>query len=236
MLGVVDYLTAGETVVSNLILDNFNKLGMTPQELILYLKLRQYESKGNNFPDLMTISREIGVSSEEVFNILEGLLSKKIVKLTTATNEQGQTGDRYDLSLIYERLEQLNKAKRVEESRQTEQIKIQELYQLFEKEFGRPLSPFELETISIWLTEDNYQPELVTLALREAVLNQVYSLKYIDRILLNWERKNIKTKEQVAQDQKKRKNSLSEKEIASAQAKHEEDLPTVPLFNWAEDK
>ncbi|WP_275470540.1 DnaD domain-containing protein [Vagococcus proximus] len=233
---MVDYLTAGETVVSNMILDNFSKLGMTHQELILYLKLRQYECKGNDFPDLMMISKEIGVSSEEIFSMLEGLLSKKIVKLTTHTNEQGQTGDRYDLTMIYERLDQLNKAKHVEESRQSEQIKIQELYQTFEKEFGRPLSPFELETISIWLTEDNYQPELVILALREAVLNQVYSLKYIDRILLNWERKNIKTKEQVAQDQQKRKKSLSEKEVASAQAKHEEELPTVPLFNWAEDK
>ena len=45
-------------------------------------------------------------------------------------------------------------------------------------------------------------PELIRLALREAVLNQAYSLKYIDRILLAWERKNITTKEQVAADQK----------------------------------
>ena len=47
-------------------------------------------------------------------------------------------------------------------------------------------------------------PELIRLALR-AVLNQAYSLKYIDRILLAWERKNITTKEQVAADQKNEK-------------------------------
>ena len=38
--------------------------------------------------------------------------------------------------------------------------------------------------IGQWLNTDHYSPELIRLALREAVLNQAYSLKYIDRILL----------------------------------------------------
>ena len=37
--------------------------------------------------------------------------------------------------------------------------------------------------IGQWLNTDHYSPELIRLALREAVLNQAYSLKYIDRIL-----------------------------------------------------
>ncbi len=36
--------------------------------------------------------------------------------------------------------------------------------------------------IGQWLNTDHYSPELIRLALREAVLNQAYSLKYIDRI------------------------------------------------------
>ena len=79
---------------------------------------------------------------------------------------------------------------------------IKQLYQGFEKEFGRPLSPIELEMIGQWLNTDHYSPELIRLALREAVLNQAYSLKKkalresvggeayslknIDRILLAW--------------------------------------------------
>ena len=38
--------------------------------------------------------------------------------------------------------------------------------------------------IGQWLNTDHYSPELIRLALREAVLNQAYSLKYIDRIYL----------------------------------------------------
>ena len=35
------------------------------------------------------------------------------------------------------------------------------------------------------------------MALREAVLSQAYSLKYVDRILLNWQRHNLKTSSEV---------------------------------------
>ena len=55
-------------------------------------------------------------------------------------------------------------------------------------------SAIEYQRISQWLEEDKYQPDLIQFALREAVLNQAYSLNYIDRILLSWERKNITSK------------------------------------------
>lgn len=101
-------------------------------------------------------------------------------------------------------------------------------YEEVEQNFGRPLSPIELETITAWLQEDNYDPKVIRLALREAVLNKAYSLKYIDRILLTWERKNIKTEHDVLEHlQKTRKSKVFvEKETPI------EDIPKVPLYNW----
>ena len=55
----------------------------------------------------------------------------------------------------------------------------------------------EREEIAQWLSIDHYTPEIIELALREAVLSQAYSLKYIDRILLNWQRHNLKTTDEV---------------------------------------
>lgn len=55
--------------------------------------------------------------------------------------------------------------------------KTKELYQLFEKDFGRHLSPIENEAISAWITTDEYELDIIQLALREAVLNQAYSLE-----------------------------------------------------------
>lgn len=83
------------------------------------------------------------------------------------------------------------------------------LYTLFEQEFGRSLSPIELDTLNMWLDDHDYAPELIQMALKEAVLNQVYSLKYIDRILLSWEKKNITTKAQVLEESKKFRQTKS---------------------------
>ncbi|HAJ54872.1 MAG TPA: DNA replication protein DnaD, partial [Lactobacillus sp.] len=77
------------------------------------------------------------------------------------------------------------------------------VFNQIEIEFGRPLSPIEQETIRDWLTTDHYLPEVILLALREAVLNSAYSLKYMDRILLNWERRHLKTAQQVQADIKR---------------------------------
>ncbi|WP_278341151.1 DnaD domain-containing protein, partial [Lactobacillus acetotolerans] len=74
---------------------------------------------------------------------------------------------------------------------------LNQLARQFEIEFGRYLSPIEREEIASWLNVDHYSPEIIKLALREAVLSQAYSLKYVDRILLNWQRHNLKTSAEV---------------------------------------
>lgn len=105
------------------------------------------------------------------------------------------------------------------------------MYQSFEQEFGRPLSAIEYQRIGQWLDEDHYAPDLIALALREAVLNQAYNLTYIDRVLLSWERKNIRTKQQVEEEQKRRKQILLQKE----EVKSSEELPKVSLYNWLKE-
>src|SRR5699024_12110591 len=71
------------------------------------------------------------------------------------------------------------------------------IFILFEQEFGRPLSPFEIEMINTWLDEDQMIPALIKAALRESVLMGKLNFKYIDRILRTWKKKGIHTVEQV---------------------------------------
>lgn len=79
------------------------------------------------------------------------------------------------------------------------------IYEYIETNFGRTLNPIEYEEISKW--EDN---ELTRYAIKTAVLNNAYSIKYIIAILNNWKAKNLKT---VA-------------EVQKAEAKHKgEELP-----------
>ena len=80
------------------------------------------------------------------------------------------------------------------------------IYEKIEQEFGRPLSPIEYETIRGWI-EDNVDESLIYEALKEAVLNNVYSLKYIEKILYEWGKKGYKKATDV-----KKKNIKSEQE------------------------
>ena len=56
----------------------------------------------------------------------------------------------------------------------------------------------------------------------------------MDRILLSWERKNLKTKQQVEEDQKRRKQQMLQKEVETTNAQPEA-LPKVTLKNWLEE-
>ncbi|MDZ7835831.1 MAG: DnaD domain protein [Alkalibacterium sp.] len=127
-------------------------------------------------------------------------MTKKVLTIETRSDEEGKTVDEFSFDLLYEKLTTLILQDMKQEESEKEVLASKNLYQLFEEEFGRSLSAMEIQTLNMWIDEDKYRPELIEMALREAVLNQVYSLKYIDRILLTWEKKNIRTKEQVEKD------------------------------------
>ena len=71
------------------------------------------------------------------------------------------------------------------------------------------------------------------IALKEAVLNQVYNFNYIDRILRNWEKKNIKTAQDVKREQEKFNNYQSKKNNKGQDAAIQKE---VPIFNWLDGK
>ena len=77
-----------------------------------------------------------------------------------------------------------------------------DIYSKFEKEFGRTLSPVEYETISKWI-ESNIPLELIEAALKEAILSGVNSIRYIDKILFEWNKKGYKTSLDIVNKNKK---------------------------------
>lgn len=61
---------------------------------------------------------------------------------------------------------------------------------IFEKEFGRPLSPIERETLQSWFND--FSEELVTYALKVAVLGDNRTFRYIQGILDHWQGEGVK--------------------------------------------
>ena len=96
---------------------------------------------------------------------------------------------------------------------QVEEKEDSNLYSVFETEFGRTLSPMEYEIINSW-KDNGYTEELIILALKEATYNGVSNLRYIDKIIYEWGKKGIKTKEDVEKNRKQFKsNNTTKKEL-----------------------
>jgi len=99
--------------------------------------------------------------------------------------------------LLMEDLKEERKRRRKETSATHQDKPEMNLFEIFEKEFGRPLSPMEYETIASWIDEDRYPQDLILLALKEAVFSGKVHFRYIDRILLEWNRSKIYTVEEA---------------------------------------
>lgn len=194
-------VNGGYTTLPNLLLQHFKDLNMTGDEFTLYLALTSFKQQGIDFPSAQQLGMMLGLSEEQVFQELHQLIEKKLIAIqTTAATAQQRQQDRYDLQPVYSRLQLILKQAAAEDKQNQRQAAQQDLFKQIEVEFGRMLSPIEIETVNAWLKQDHYNTELIELALREAVLNQVYSLKYMDRILLSWEKKNITSKAQVQRE------------------------------------
>ena len=76
------------------------------------------------------------------------------------------------------------------------------IYEKFETEFGRSLSPMEYEIINDWL-DKGVSKELIVQALREAIYNGSKSLRYINKILLAWQEKGYKNRNDINEGLKK---------------------------------
>lgn len=71
-----------------------------------------------------------------------------------------------------------------------------DIYEIFEDAFGRTLSRMEYEIINNWL-DSGISTELIEEALKEAVLSDIKTFKYVRAILNSWKDKGYKTRNDV---------------------------------------
>ena len=76
-------------------------------------------------------------------------------------------------------------------------MKKKELFENFQKNWGRFLSPFEIDEINVLLEQDKFTPEIINEALRQSVLYNKQNMPYIIKILKNWKSRNIVTVDSV---------------------------------------
>ena len=194
-------LRLGNVNVSHLFLTSYARMGLTETEAMLLIHLMTFIEKENkDFPTLDEIRARLAASEDVVIKSWQRLLEDGFLSIEERQDVfTGVRYERYNLDLLFGKLAALwieeNGTEYKEEPRKPDREK--NLFAVFEKEFARPITPMELETISGWLDQDGYKEELIFAALKEAVFAGKVHFRYIDRILLDWQRNRIQTVEQA---------------------------------------
>ncbi len=199
---LVTLLEAGTTSVSNLLLHHYHDIDMTTGELMVYLELKSYIDRGNPNPDLEKIANHLGTSAQQVFDMVHQMIQKNLVEQHLRRQKDGKEDAYYDFTPLYDHLARaLNHERVVNEQKVAEQSRA-DLFKQIQVEFGRTISPMEMQTVNQWIDQDHYNLDMIQLALREAVLAGKYNFKYIEGILRRWRQSHLTTPKQVMADKR----------------------------------
>ncbi len=202
-----DYRALGFTTLQNGLIAYYSKLNISDAELLLIIQLEAFSQRGESFPSNEKIAANTNLTVADVGNIIQRLIDRDYLTIEQVKDNQDKIGNRYSLNKLYDAIDQyIDQNVLIKDKKREKTVSVVDdldnnplnyLSRKVEVEFGRYLSPIEREEIAQWLSVDHYTPEVIELALREAVLSQAYSLKYIDRVLLNWQRHNLKNVDEI---------------------------------------
>ncbi len=197
---ILNMLKDKDISIPKVLLMNYKKLKLNEAELIILLFLiNSSEYNPKLISDTMDIKMPLLL---EMIALLEekGILKIELKKVNEIQMEV------CNLDNLYEKLALLIMENKEDEKKST-------IYDIFETELGRTLSPIEYELVSEWL--NNNSEEILKLALKEATYNGVSNFRYIDRIIHEWNKKGIKTREDVIRNNEefKRKKMSTKQEL-----------------------
>ena len=218
------WIYSGSTSVPNALLQNYRKLQLTADECLLIAWLMQRHPKESFVIDVRATCIQFGIDERQLFSIIQHLMDRQVLEIKQREAKDGKKVDYYSFKPLLRQLEVLFKQSSFSVEKMSQ--KDVNVLALIEQEFNRQLSGFEIEMISGWIHKDKYPQELIVAALKEAILNQAHNVKYIDRILLAWKNKGIKSAQQLTASETRTKN-------AQVEVKPNETAnQSVPLVNW----
>ncbi len=176
------------------------KMKLDTDSLILLIYLLNGEN--NQLFNYKKILKELDFSEKELLSAISQLKEKKILSIVMQKDDNGILEERLNINSFYEIL--VSKLLDDTETAGSEN----DLFGIFEKEFGRTLSPMEYDIINDW-TESKISKDLIIAALKEAVFNGVSNLRYVDKILYEWNKKGIKNVSDIEKKNKKQEDEKS---------------------------
>ena len=218
----LDAFKSGNLVLPSDLLLHYNQLFSSSDDFLVwqFFYLQNTTALGELSPS--QIAEKIGKNVTEVNQAISRLTEKGLLQYRTI-ELNGEIEVIFDATLALERLDQLFE-KHAPNQVQSAPNDLKSLVDTFQQELGRLLSPFEIEDLEKSLKEDGTSADLITEALREAVLNGKPNWKYIQAILRNWRHEGIKSVAQVEAKRQEREATNPQNVQVSSDFKNAMDL------------
>ena len=214
---------ADSVAVPRFLLEHYKSLEITNEELVLVLHLLSEHTLIREDQ----IALKMGLPIDDVERMITGLQKKRLLKVhDDPVQESSWYQPKYDFSGLMDQLFELWGILRYRQmhnnpsSKNTPDTDMAYLKQTFEQEFARGLSHMDCEHIRQWILA-GWSPELITEALRRGVSAGIRTFRYLDSILREWEKKGIRTIDEVMQDDLYFQNKRSKKSQRSQINAHE---------------
>lgn len=207
---IISLLRQGNIVIPLFMFKFFDKFKLKMDEFIFLIYLYNIGDKEEFNPE--KYSNDLNIDLLNIMQYIDVLSNKNLLKVDVVKEENSLAKEIISLEGFYNKLNILimGEVNNVNNNSNNSCI-----FELIEKEFGRTLSPMEYEIIKAWL-DSGTNEELIKEALKEATFNGVNNLRYIDKILYEWGKNNIKTVKDVENNRKKRntKNKTNNEDIS----------------------
>lgn len=226
------WIEQGNVTISQLFFEHYKKCDIQDDEALLILHMLAFIEKGNHFPTPDDLGERSHFSHYSISQHMQRLFQKGYLSITQRYDEKGVLFEAYSFHGLWDRLIDLILSEKTTENDKTQKEQEGDIFKMFEQEFGRFLSPMENETIAMWFDQDQQSPELIRAALKEAVIAQKMSLRYIDRILFEWKKKNVKT----IKDVEKQASQFRTVPERTTTTQPQSNNNKVPFYNWLEER
>ncbi|MBD8070212.1 DnaD domain-containing protein [Bacillus sp. PS06] len=229
---LIEWFQEGNISIPKLLIVKYKALGLNEDEFVLLLQVMTYIQNGNSFPTPAELSKIMTLTDTNCSDILRKLIQKGFLAINEELDESGILYERYSLNPLWDKIIQMLLFDDMKKEQAINQKDEEDLYSIFEKEFGRPLSPFEIESLTMWLDQDHHDLAIIKAALREAVMSGKLNFRYIDRILFEWKKNGIRTIEQAQQHSQKFRQH--QQKTKTTQGQPNEYKRSIPFYNWLE--
>ena len=195
----------GNIVIPIYILKFYKKLNLNMEEFIFLMYLYNKQDKIDFNPE--KISKDLNIDVMEVMGYISVLTDKGYLSLDVLKTDNNILEEVINLAPFYEKISML-----LLNNQEVEENDDKYLLKYVEEELGRPLNSIEIKTIESWIS-NNINVSLIKEALKIALKDGVYSLKYIDKILFDWRTRGYQTIDDINKSYEEKNDNLEDMEL-----------------------